>query len=271
MTKPLPFKPVLVTGAIRSGSTLIRALLCTAPGTNRLTRPSSHLFALMQPYLEGLSTFDSHAGYFFKDPDAFGDFQATLLRRALLDAWSHLGEPEFLVLGDPTIARGLAALHRMLPEALFAVVLRDPRSVLASRLAVLKRLQGLQHMHNNDISNIRGLMAPICEEYNNYYPFLPEQNERVGLLRYEDICRGDFSAPARLLGCQTDSFDLTGLWQGSELFFPAADPWWSPHFGRELDQTPLRRFEQDLKPVLQKFVTRRCNDIYQRFYGEGHV
>lgn len=269
MAEPFEFKLVIVTGAIRSGSTLMRAVCATGPETHALARPSSHLFALMQPYLEGRLTFDSHASYFFETQEDFAAYQAGLVRQAITAAWQHLGRPKTLVMGDPTLAPAVPVLYEMLPEAHFVLALRDPRGIVTSRLTVMKRMQGIAHLDNNEISNIRGLMAPICEEVNKYYPFLPDDDPRVTLVRYEDVCAENFWGLAAAMQCGPDAFDLPQLWAQSAGYFPEKDPWWSPFYGQGLTTAPCSSWEQ-LKPNLQKFVMRRCKSLYDRFYGQAH-
>ncbi len=121
--EPLPFTPLIIIGAGRSGTNILRDTLCA---------------------LDGFATWDCDEinpvwrhGNIGAPHDEFGAERATpsvtaFIRATFLKQWEKQGQPKFLV--EKTCANSLRVpfIHAILPEAKFLFIVRDGVDVLAS-------------------------------------------------------------------------------------------------------------------------------------------
>ncbi|MEE4348775.1 MAG: sulfotransferase [Pacificimonas sp.] len=122
-SSPLPFTPLVIIGAGRSGTNILRDTLCR---------------------LDGFASWDCDEinpvwrhGNLFADHDEFGPAEARppvrrFIRGAFQKAWKRLDRPRYLV--EKTCANSLRVpfIEAVLPEARYLFIVRDGVDVVAS-------------------------------------------------------------------------------------------------------------------------------------------
>src|SRR5882762_181655 len=94
------FQLIFIGGAPRTGTTVLHALICTAPRVNDYIAECSYFSAFMQPYTVGLDTFHQHTKAYFKSREEFQKFHASMLEVVLSEIWATTGKPDILALKD---------------------------------------------------------------------------------------------------------------------------------------------------------------------------
>lgn len=128
-------QPILVGGFLRSGTTLVQALLCAGKEAGPMVGECVYLRGVVETYLRSLALFEAHTKDYFDSPEDLRQFCAGEADRFLQHTWRRLGEPAFLVLKHPQLTRYFPPLHALLPDARFIVCMRDPRDAVASAIA----------------------------------------------------------------------------------------------------------------------------------------
>ena len=119
----LDFTPIIIVGAPRSGTNILRDTLCRMPD-----------FATWD--CDEINPIWRH-GHIRHPHDCFDDVMATpttiaFLRRSFIKAWKRFGQPRFLV--EKTCANSLRVpfIAKAFPEARFIFLVRDGMDVVAS-------------------------------------------------------------------------------------------------------------------------------------------
>jgi hypothetical protein len=193
------YTPVFIGGAPRSGTTMLSALVSTSESCNAFAPEFHYLGLIGQALLATLSTYDKTQKPFFRD-------QATLLRnhfgfvRQVLDeAWLALGRPSRLVIKHCKLTPLFGLLARHIPDALFLVICRDPRDIVASRLrAEGKRGRPITGPRDNRVEE-------YVAEFNAYYGsvFAAADSDLKGrflALQLEEVSSGSLDALSSFLG-----------------------------------------------------------------------
>ena len=194
----LPFEPYFVTGAPRTGTTILHALVCTDESVNDYIAESSYFTALLRAFAAGWANFDTHTYAYFADRQDFGRYHSQLLRAVLHDIWQHAGRPKKLALKDPLLSRQIGNLAQLIPESKYILSIRDARDVAASRVTVARK-------GNPDAVISEAEIVGFCKEFNaSYAPLINAPDIFAGralLVPYEGLSRsGDLTAIDSFMG-----------------------------------------------------------------------
>lgn len=267
------YRLVMLTGAPRSGTTMMHSLLCTHPQSNPYVGEASYLHGLLKAWKVGLASYDVHTGGFFSDREAFRAFYADLIEQTLEHIWQHLGKPSFLILKDPAMATNILDFHQMVPDCRFVVSLRDPRAVTSSFLQVLQRQHGLPDGENGQLPNQDPTrIAQICQSYNRIYLPLKNQPDAfrgfVHTQKYEDLLLAqDFGPLAQHLDCDPSDFSFDRLWEGSEKRFAENSPYYAALWGKKADTSSIRKYERKLNAQSLGLIQEHCAEAFGHWYG----
>lgn len=269
----LPFDLVFVCGAPRSGTTLLLGLICTSSSTNALSTECDYLTALIPPFIVGRNRFDIHTNCYFESLEDFEHYHANLLRSVLTDIWDSLGRPAKLVLKDPGITRYANIVLKLLPECRVVVSIRDPKDIVASRVAIEMRRLGC-----NNPAQIGGdFIDIVCREYNAVHEFvlsLDQQDlRRAKMIRYEQLVEGI---------CLPDLADFVGiadieparLWQRSlvnmkERRNGSYSEWVSPLYEKQMSNEPVGRHHSVLGLTDIMRIDSACTNTHRRLLAIG--
>lgn len=198
-----PYNLVLVTGSMRSGTTLLQQVLCTAPDANPFVQGCRYLTGQIEIFARYAGPDRLFVEDYLGGPQALLGFTRGILERLLAETHRRHGEPRHLVLKNPELARVLKQAAILLPEARFVVSLRDPKDIVASMIAV-----GGRHRSHGVASFLAAAGRDIdrlCAAYRDYaLPVIqaladdPGLRARLCFVRYESLVGETTATIARL-------------------------------------------------------------------------
>ncbi|MBI5007561.1 MAG: sulfotransferase [Nitrosomonadales bacterium] len=266
----LPFDPIFVCGAPRSGTTLLLSLICTSRAANPLSAECDYLTALVHPYIVGRNRFDLHTNCYFASLGDFEHYHADIMRGVLADMWEFLERPAKLVLKDPGMTRYANIILRLLPESRMIVSIRDPKDVVASRVSIEMRRLGSDDP--GDIGN--DFIEAICREYNAVHEYVLTLDEnalqRVKLVRYEQLVNG-IGLPELSAFIGVTDIDTEFLWQRSLKMGErkSHSEWLSPLYGKKMSGDSIGRYRKVLGETAIALIDDACMPTYNKLLDIG--
>lgn len=228
-------KLTFVTGAPRSGTTLIQRMLLDKDETFQGFPECTYLTREIALYHQWTRHPDRtrFAAYFGSTEKARVLFRKVgdIFIDHLTEGLAHRNE---LVLKDPELVSLLPALRELFQEAGIVIVMRDPMDVLASLKDVLRRA-GRPWNFANELAALAQVLAGIDS-------FVERHDRRTIVVRYEDITRRDPRAVARL-----EAFIGRPLsWSSHNDWVDKADPFYVPTYGQAVTGGRIGRFVEAL-------------------------
>lgn len=266
---------LFVGGSQRSGTSITQQLLCQLPDANPYLYESSFLRELVQCYANARDNFGlSHASY-FEGIQNLRDFCSGVVRAFLQQTETRLGNPGTLILKEPHLTQFWPYLFELVPEAVFLLVVRDPRDVVASMIRVgQKQEQSGQpaFFSNRD-------MPALCRHFLSFYqPCLEfrsaEFRKRLGIVLYEDLVQDTRSALRDIsLFTETDfeQIDIeapldTGLVRQADTAASAHfAPWMTALSGQNVSRKSVGGFHETLSDSEVATVETLCGDFFDAF------
>lgn len=253
---------IFVGGAPRTGTTLLQALICTSPRTNKYIAECSYLTAFMEPYRRALNAWGMHTHDYFDNVEDMCSFHGDIIRNVLSGFRRSLARPEVLVLKDPCLTASFYALAYLLPEAKFAVMIRDPRDAILSRLEVMERSTGAKP----------GLpeIEFACAEFNAAYAELVKTwrhfGDRLILTPYNSlVAGGEFD---RLAAFGLDDLVPEQLTQSTWINArQEGNPWNTDLYGGSVSSASVGRHETLLDPQTAEIILDRCGEIAKSLFS----
>ncbi len=204
----LPFTPVLIAGAPRSGTHLLHSLVCTSGRVNRFFPEFYHLYYQVEAYLKMLRLPPEVGLAPFTDGEDCARHHFDLIRSGLTAAWQRLERPEILAVKQCGLTPYVGLLARHLPSLRCIVILRDPRDTIASQVREAEKRLGRrpEDFLDGAIYGLRETYGAVIRESEG-----PLGN-RLLCVSYEALVTGkEFDRLAAFLG--VDDLDPGQLWQ----------------------------------------------------------
>ncbi len=214
-------RTVFVGGCMRSGTTVLQALLCRAKGTNDLIDEATLLTSLAHMYRWGLETFDDLHHQYFRDPENLRQVASGWIT-GMVDNLGVLSPGvDTIVLKNPASTEYFPELFELAPEALFVVSVRYPRDAIASMAKATEKQQAAGM--TSSISAAGRDMAKLSDIYAQAYaPLAIRQGaafrRRVRFFKYEDLVtdpKKTLADLAEFTGLDFPEDALETLWQGA--------------------------------------------------------
>jgi hypothetical protein len=246
---------IFITGARRTGTTLMHAVICSDPRANLPVPEVQVLTRLIGAYHWTAANHDDFAAPLLGSPDQVRSMYQGWVREMLERISENVGRPGLLALKNPELMRVLRSLRALIPYARVIVMVRDPRDQIASEREVNVR-QGREPLP------VRRLANELRSSYAHLDP------TGLTVVRYEDLV-SDFKRVRRQLesGLGLDlKFDPNGAWpslDGMEVF--KSYPSWSPKLGAPVDSAGIGRYRRDLTASQAVEIESVCADYMEQF------
>lgn len=188
---------IFVGGSQRSGTSLLQQLLCQPPLTNPYVYECAYLHRLVAAYEDVRNNFSRNHQCYFNGEEGFRTFHSLLVRAFLEHSIRHLNAESHLVLKEPHLTALWPYLYELVPDAIFLMIVRDPRDTIASMVTVgekQKRLGQSYFFADRDIPAMCRHMMSFC------LPALsvtdPDFRRRLAVVLYEELVQ----QPEKVLG-----------------------------------------------------------------------
>lgn len=192
---------------MRSGTSLLHRLILTSPDTGDRVAPARYIadfLLLSRTYMNSDSAF---AADYFKSRDHLLAATSQFVRERLTDAWLNSGKPACLVVRTVEISPMIPVVATLLPDANFAVSVREPKDVIASILKVGEKQLKL----GRDSPATRRDVSRLAKTYNRSYLAVfraqlrdEHLRQRIVFVRYEEAAAN----PQKALEAVWTRFDL---------------------------------------------------------------
>ncbi len=199
----MPYTPIVVTGCMRSGTSLLYSLLCTSPDAGPPMAPARYISDSLTLYRRYVGVDRPFADDYFSPGDDITAATRRFIRDRMDAAWENCGRPSALVMRSVDLAPVVPLLADLLPDARFVVSVRDPRDTITSMVKVARKQRLLRVGKGSAV--ISRDISSLCKAYNGaYLPALrllrrrSELGPRIRFVRYEDAARNPASALAQL-------------------------------------------------------------------------
>jgi hypothetical protein len=194
----MKYRLIIVTGCMRSGTSLLYALVSTSPDTNSPIAPARYLsdnFHLLKRYL---GTDRLFAADYFADRSALIAHARKTVIDVLDAAWEKSGRPLALAIKAAELSSMLPLVAEVVPNARFVVSVREPKDTIASIVKVGERQKslGLRLFSGRAQRDI----GRLCKAYNAAYLSSLRAGDRLAgrlvYVRYEDVVADGAAAMA---------------------------------------------------------------------------
>jgi len=179
---------LLIGGAMRSGTTVIHRVLCSAENSNPYISESWFLSDIMRLYRWNLSRYDVRHADQFGNVRNFRELIWLNVRQYISTVSVKYNDPEILILKHPELSYYFHELSFQFRNFRFVVIVRDPRDVIASIMEVAER-----HRKNKVASPQTDLtdIKQHCDSYISYYAEIINKYEsfagKLIFVKYEDF------------------------------------------------------------------------------------
>lgn len=265
---------LFVGGINRSGTTLLQSVLCADSTTNPLLHEASYLRNVLDAYDVGKIKFEEHGRYYFDSVDDLREFTAEWARAFIARVRRRYPQAATVVLKYPPLTPRFPALAELLPEARFVVVVRDPRDVAASLVAVGERLRAGGDPEGQTLPRDMTRLGSLYMQC--YAPIFscpdPEFRARLTVVRYEDLVTKPDEVVRQLraaTGLALDQFQPAGNWQNNRIDLgdlrASRNAWVSDLWGRPVSDGRVGQFRNLLSAAEIATIEQICRPAMESF------
>lgn len=174
---------VMISGPMRSGTTVLQRVLTTASGSNGVVPEFGGALAA---YVRGRNKLHGE------------QLVAEAIRSEFVTFWQKNGRPELLIAKDPLITEHIRRFVDLTPKVRHVISIRDPRDVIQSVLTIQSKMLATADYPVTVITkhNEIGIVNYIMKIYEAIQRI--ESRPNVMLSRYEDLVVRDEGLRQRL-------------------------------------------------------------------------
>lgn len=274
---------IFVGGSQRSGTSLLQQLLCQPPLTNPYIYECAYLYQLASVYDGVRASFSRNHQCYFSNADEFIQFHSLLVRAFLEHTKTHLQADSHLVLKEPHLTRLWPSLYELIPDAIFLMIVRDPRDIVASMVTVGEKQKMLGQAYFFTERNI----PQLCQHLLSFYePALSVTDagfrERLSIVLYEQLVSQPETTLQQISGVTGIDFLSGGRhavqgstnsivdedWnRRSKLYFP----WVTELSGKAVSESKVGSFRTVLTESEIQQVEEHCSAFFEWFGYERHA
>lgn len=179
---------LFVGGSQRTGTSIAQKLLCQLPEANPYLYEASFLRQLVTVYADARNNFSANYSSYFGDLQNLTNFNSGVVHAFLENATQCLGGVQHLILKEPHLTLVWPWLFELVPEAMFLMMVRDPRDAIASMVQVGERQKKAGQNYLFVKRDIRGL----CQHFLSFYqPAFAVRNQKfrsqLAVVHYEEL------------------------------------------------------------------------------------
>jgi hypothetical protein len=263
---------------MRTGTSLLTSVLCSAPTTNPMIREVQYLKKSLDLYTWGQRHFSLFLEDTFEDLEAFRDFTRHGFGEYLERTRRRWAPCEHLVLKNPEIIQYFPELDALVEDAKFIVIVRDPRDTVASMRAVARK----QKSQDSEpvLTKMNNSVERMSRFYNAYYfRFLRGEFAKLRsslfVVRYEDLVLRTsevLSDLEKFSGLSLRDFDPNSDWPRTvhgpdELRKePVLGSWTTELYGKAVSGESIGAFRSAFTDSEIEAIERECQNIMQLFH-----
>lgn len=260
---------------MRSGTSLMQAVLCSTDETNPQIHEAQYLTQLVHLYGYARRTFDRYLYHYFQNLDELTRFHADLMHRFLDQTLQRYHPANHLVLKNPEMTPLFQEIDNLLTDVKFIFVVRDPRDTIVSMRDVAKRQE--EQGQDTNLTRMAGSAARLSARYNWYYGALTGASNdafdtRRIAIRYEDIVQNTVAVIdelAAFTGLPLRDFDPAAGWRTLVDFNDPdliREPFHSGFRGKPLSASRIGRYTDDLMTDDIAVIEQECCHM-MKMYG----
>lgn len=269
-----------IGGSMRSGTALLTSILCSDPSTNPAIGEVQYLTQLMRAHLWGQAHFGSFLKDTFDDPADFEAFTGAWLADYLERTRKRWQPCQHLVLKNPELLQFFPELARLVEEAKFFLVVRDPRDTVVSMRDVARKQR--EGGTDSSLTRLNDDARGLARFYLGYYArFLRGDfsalQSRLFLVRYEDLVSETDQVVEQIRGF-TDlplaEYDPGSEWQRTTRDYEALrghqlhGPFTSALYGKAVSDSRIGLYREALSAAETAAVEQECQAIMRAFRYE---
>jgi sulfotransferase family protein len=260
---------IIVTGCMRSGTSVLMSVICAAPETNDLVAECQYVTSQLATYRRELHPDRQRfLRDYFDDKPGLKAFTSRILDDFLSMTRERLGNPPVLALKNPELALFFPEAAALLPAAKFLISVRDPRDIITSIMDVAER-QAAQG-GRSDLTAAGRDMKKLSDLVKTYYaPILTSglSNGRIAFVRYENLITRTERTVAEMAdfcGISLGNYDPDREWTYA---FPPTHktPFHTDLMGKPLSNDSIGRHRAVLTADEIGQIDRHCAELYAKF------
>lgn len=262
---------------MRSGTTLMYKLLCAAPNSNSVVAECQYLTGHMNLFQQWSGRFDLYLREYFGSAQNFENYSRSMVEQFLTLTRVRLNPPETLVLKNPELTPHFVKLSSWFPEAMFVVVVRDPRDTIVSMLDVATRQR--ESGQSSFLVGLERDMERFSAYYKSHYVNVLNQRARMEgrlvVVKYEDLVAN----PSPILheisqicgltvpdsATRDDALQKQSMGAHEESKDQHAEAFWSPLYKEGITSSQVGRFRDQLSNEEVSSIEKTCADINALF------
>ncbi|MEM7192962.1 MAG: sulfotransferase [Pseudomonadota bacterium] len=272
---PVDLRIILISGARRTGTTLMNQIICSDPGANSQVGEARIITKFLEAFAWADDSYDTVVKWYFESQQGYEEFKSATINALLGHAYDALKPRDKLVLKAPAFSGLIDEAMQWLPNSQFLICIRHPLDQVASELEVGQR-QLQKNSKKTGRAAARDVAGLARTYFNRYTKFLSASEEKPGkfvFVRFEDVVTSPdetIRSLERDLNVDLSAFDPEKEWvdfkNKEEL---SRMPAHVEQYGAPIDSSRVGRHEGVLTDDEAAEVRTICAPILERFYNEN--
>ena len=225
---------IFIGGAPRTGTTLLKGILCKDEQTFPVIRECTYLRFLLNAYAQGKMLWGQHTYDYFDNHKHFQQFNKEIIDKYFNHVYNRFGSDKILVHKHPGLIQYFPELDELYPfQCKFILMLRDPRDAISSYLKI-NRNKGL---------DIKEATKQFVESYTNFISWYKGKwdADNVLFIKYEELLLNTDKTMDNLrdfTGLELDTNPLSDTWDSKR----STSEYASQLDGKPIDQTNIGNY-----------------------------
>lgn len=267
---------IFVGGSARSGTHLLESILTTDSKVNAPLSGASHFHDLISIYAKGKNNFKPLSDY-YHDITGFRSFYSNWILKFLEKTKRQHSQSDRLILRWPYMATLFPALHELVQDSKFLLIVRDPRDTIVSMMKVAEREAKLPPRERT-VANLGRDMVRLSQFYSSYYiPSLVYQarsddfRQKILWVKYESLVGNTISEVKRIsnfTGLEIEGIERGNVWHRRQPDFgrqDRQDVWFSSLYGKKISKSHVGQYRNYLSDREISEIEDQCNVIFDKF------